>query len=86
MYASRVVEHRPAGEFFAAPVHPYAGALLDALPERAFQPIPGHPPMLTDLPAGCAFAPRCPSTQDICGTLPALVAGAACHHPIGGPT
>ncbi|MFK3979511.1 ABC transporter ATP-binding protein [Micromonospora sp. NPDC050397] len=86
MYASRVVEHRPADRFFAAPVHPYGAALLDALPDRAFRPVPGHPPMLTDLPAGCAFAPRCPHRTDLCRTAPALSSSAfgahACHHPI----
>ena len=87
MYASRIVEHRPAAEFFAGPRHPYAHALLDALPDRAFAPIPGHPPMLTALPAGCAFAPRCPHAAADCGVRPALEAdgpgSVACHHPIG---
>jgi peptide/nickel transport system ATP-binding protein len=90
MYASRIVEHRPAARFFAGPHHPYAHALLDALPDRAFRPIPGHPPMLTALPAGCAFAPRCPHAADDCTRQPQLqpVDGGrtACHHPTGGPT
>lgn len=85
MYASRIVEHRPADRFFAGPAHPYAHALLDALPDRAFAPIPGHPPMLTALPAGCAFTPRCPRAQDDCATQPSLVK-VACHHPLGDPT
>jgi peptide/nickel transport system ATP-binding protein len=87
MYASRIVEHRPAREFFGGPRHPYAHALLDALPDRAFTPIPGHPPMLTDLPAGCAFAPRCPRAAEECGSRPGLDSDEqgrlACHHPIG---
>ncbi|GAA3942860.1 ABC transporter ATP-binding protein [Actinoplanes auranticolor] len=83
MYASRIVEHRPAAGFFAGPRHPYAHALLDALPDRAFAPIPGHPPMLTALPAGCAFAPRCPHAADDCGIQPGLHPDVACHHPIG---
>ncbi|GAA0546272.1 ABC transporter ATP-binding protein [Paractinoplanes ferrugineus] len=83
MYASRIVEHRPALEFFAGPRHPYAHALLDALPDRSFAPIPGHPPMLTDLPAGCAFAPRCPYASIDCGTQPSRDRGVACHHPMG---
>jgi peptide/nickel transport system ATP-binding protein len=87
MYASRVVEHRPAAEFFAGPRHPYAHALLDALPDRAFAPIPGHPPMLTALPAGCAFAPRCPYAAADCGSHPGLDPDGrgrlACHSPIG---
>ncbi|TDC39162.1 ABC transporter ATP-binding protein [Micromonospora sp. 15K316] len=86
MYASRVVEHRDGGDFFTAPTHPYAEALLDALPDRAFRPVPGHPPMLTALPVGCAFAPRCPRRADSCERAPQpspVGAGTvACHHPI----
>ncbi|WP_432991507.1 ABC transporter ATP-binding protein [Dactylosporangium sp. CA-233914] len=82
MYASRIVEHRPAAELFAAPAHPYTAGLLDALPGRAFRPIPGHPPMLTALPAGCPFAPRCAHTDDACTVQPATADGAACHHPL----
>ncbi|SCL34906.1 peptide/nickel transport system ATP-binding protein [Micromonospora nigra] len=91
MYASRIVEHRPAGELFDGPAHPYSAALLDALPERAFRPVPGHPPMLTDLPTGCVFAARCPAVTDACRLRPEPVpvggqgGVAACHHPIGVP-
>ncbi|TDB79683.1 ABC transporter ATP-binding protein [Micromonospora sp. KC721] len=89
MYASRIVEHRPAGALFDAPVHPYSAGLLDALPDRAFRPVPGHPPMLTDLPPGCAFAPRCERATDTCRTAPAPAlpgpGRAACHHPLGAP-
>ncbi|MER6757133.1 ABC transporter ATP-binding protein [Micromonospora echinofusca] len=86
MYASRIVERRPTAELFAAPAHPYTEGLLDALPERAFRPVPGHPPMLTDLPPGCAFAPRCERATDVCRTPPAPPAGGpgrvVCHHPL----
>ncbi|GIE81727.1 ABC transporter ATP-binding protein [Actinoplanes philippinensis] len=81
MYASRIVEHRPAADVFTAPAHPYTCALLNALPDRAFQPIAGHPPMLTALPAGCAFAPRCTHADGACATLPAGPP-VACHHPL----
>ncbi|MGI5215589.1 ABC transporter ATP-binding protein [Plantactinospora sp. CA-290183] len=86
MYASRLVEVRPADRFFGAPGHPYGAALLDALPDRAFRAVPGHPPMLTALPAGCAFAPRCPRATDACADQPAPAAYGAgtvrCHHPL----
>ncbi len=83
MYAGRIVEIADAPAFFGAPGprHPYARALLDALPERAFTPIPGMPPELGDLPDGCAFAPRCARATARCGTLPEPVDGVACHHP-----
>ncbi|MEV6347123.1 ABC transporter ATP-binding protein [Actinoplanes sp. NPDC051851] len=80
MYASRIVEHRPARQVFGNPAHPYTAALLDALPDRAFRPIPGDPPMLTALPAGCAFAARCARVTAACAELP--TGPVACHHPL----
>ena len=65
MYASRLVEHGPADEMFSDPWHPYTRGLLGALPDRGFTAIPGDPPELTALPAGCAFRPRCP-VRDHC--------------------
>lgn len=84
MYAGRVAELTAAADFFGSPGprHPYARGLLDALPERAFAPIPGMPPELGDLPEGCAFAPRCARASDACATVPALTGGVACHHPV----
>ncbi|MEU3688335.1 ABC transporter ATP-binding protein [Streptomyces narbonensis] len=83
MYAGRIVEIAPAQRFFGptGPRHPYARGLLDALPDRAFTPIPGMPPELSALPDGCAFAPRCPLATDLCATRPEPRAGVACHHP-----
>ncbi|MEU6299054.1 ABC transporter ATP-binding protein [Streptomyces erythrochromogenes] len=83
MYAGRIVETAPAGTFFGSPGprHPYARGLLDALPERAFTPVPGAPPELGALPPGCAFAPRCAAADPLCRTRrPALTEGVACHH------
>ncbi|MBT2400121.1 ABC transporter ATP-binding protein [Streptomyces sp. ISL-100] len=84
MYAGRIVELSDATRFFAAapgPRHPYARGLLNALPERAFAPIPGMPPELGDLPPGCAFAARCTYATDACAVQPDFVDGIACHHP-----
>ncbi|MEU9703647.1 ABC transporter ATP-binding protein [Streptomyces sp. NPDC047981] len=88
MYAGRIVESTPARRFFGepGPGHPYARGLLNALPDRAFTPIPGMPPELTALPPGCAFAPRCPRATEACATQPPLLAGVACHHPEDRPT
>ncbi|GAB2629570.1 ABC transporter ATP-binding protein [Streptomyces capparidis] len=85
MYAGRIVEVAGAAEFFGAPGprHPYARGLLDALPDRAFSPIPGMPPDLGDLPDGCAFAPRCPRAGAVCAAVPELADGVACHRPAG---
>ncbi|MFE5298920.1 ABC transporter ATP-binding protein [Streptomyces sp. NPDC056632] len=85
MYAGRIVELTSAAPFFGdpGPRHPYARGLLDALPEREFRPVPGLPPELSDLPEGCAFAPRCPRASAACAVRPEFAAGVACHHPLG---
>ncbi|MDT0323506.1 ABC transporter ATP-binding protein [Streptomyces millisiae] len=82
MYAGRVVEVASARRFFGTPGprHPYARGLLEALPERSFTPIPGLPPELDALPAGCAFAARCHLATERCATQPAVSDGVACHH------
>ncbi|MER6407581.1 ABC transporter ATP-binding protein [Streptomyces viridosporus] len=89
MYAGRIVELADARTFFGAPGprHPYSRGLLDALPDRAFTPIPGMPPELGALPGGCAFAARCTRATDTCATLPPLTGPSptgevACHHPL----
>ncbi|MEV5105930.1 ABC transporter ATP-binding protein [Streptomyces massasporeus] len=82
MYAGRIVELADATAFFGAPGprHPYSRALLRALPDRAFTPVPGMPPELGDLPAGCAFAARCDRATDTCAAPPPP-GPVACHHP-----
>jgi oligopeptide/dipeptide ABC transporter ATP-binding protein len=62
MYAGRIVEEGPARQVLTVPRHPYTQGLLAASPtleKRKLTPIPGSVPQLTDLPPGCAFAPRC---------------------------
>ncbi|MGE3287131.1 MAG: ABC transporter ATP-binding protein [Pseudonocardia sp.] len=81
MYAGRIVETGDATRLLDRPRHPYTRGLVDALPERAFVPVRGHPPLLTDLPPGCAFAPRCDRADPRCSTLPEPVGGVACHYP-----
>ncbi|UGY94641.1 ABC transporter ATP-binding protein [Streptomyces gobiensis] len=77
MYAGRIVELAEARAFFGepGPRHPYAHGLLNALPERAFTPIPGMPPELGALPEGCAFAPRCERATEACAVLPDMPTG-----------
>ncbi|WP_235879052.1 ABC transporter ATP-binding protein [Saccharopolyspora karakumensis] len=65
MYASRIVEAGPADEVLGDPWHPYTAGLLAALPEGGFEPIPGHPPSLTELDRiegewGCVYCQRRP--------------------------
>ncbi|NYI95005.1 peptide/nickel transport system ATP-binding protein [Streptomonospora nanhaiensis] len=76
MYAGRVVEEGPARAVFAGARHPYGAALSAAFPRvgdpasrRAPRGLPGDPPDPADLPAGCAFRPRCPQAQDRCAEV-----------------
>lgn len=65
MYAGRFVEEGTVDEVFDAPSHPYTRGLLGSIPRideaaaHSLRPIPGLPPDLGNLPAGCPFAPRC---------------------------
>ena len=71
MYAGRIVEAGPVRRLFTRPAHPYTRALLESIPHLGARAarltaIEGQPPDLAHLPAGCAFAPRCPSVMERC--------------------
>ena len=72
MYAGHVVESAPVQQIFETPAHPYTVGLLQSLPrlnERRgskLTPIKGQPPDLTNPPASCSYAPRCPKVQSRC--------------------
>ena len=73
MYAGRIVEIGPVRQIFKSPAHPYTRALLDSVPRLGAKgarltAIEGQPPDLATLPAGCAFAARCPFVMDRCRT------------------
>ena len=74
MYAGRVVETGPVRAIFRSPAHPYTRGLLASMPGgrrgRRLQAIDGAVPMLGDLPAGCAFNPRCPDRFEPCTSAP----------------
>jgi peptide/nickel transport system ATP-binding protein len=78
MYAGQIIEVATADEFFRAPKHPYAQALLRALPDagrrgESLAAIAGTVPALTQAFSGCRFAPRCASAMMHCAsTLPTL--------------
>jgi oligopeptide/dipeptide ABC transporter ATP-binding protein len=89
MYAGHVVESGTVEDIFNAPRHPYTLGLMNSLPQAEGQdewlrPIPGSPPNLVNVPAGCPFHPRCLLSQgrEQCRTeLPGLdPAGAGANH------
>ena len=72
MYAGKIVEEGGVDEIFYQSAHPYTLGLKQALPanqasdSKQLIPIPGSPPDMFHLPAGCAFAPRCSHKMAIC--------------------
>jgi peptide/nickel transport system ATP-binding protein len=78
MYAGRIVERGTKRDLFKNPWHPYTWGLLNSIPPlagprpRRLNSIAGAPPSLLDLPAGCAFGPRCRYRFQACDERPAL--------------
>ncbi|MGY6633463.1 MAG: ABC transporter ATP-binding protein [Alkalilacustris sp.] len=71
MYLGRSVETAPVDALFAAPAHPYARALIEAIPRVGRQRprsivLRGDPPGPVDLPRGCRFQDRCPAMRSLC--------------------
>lgn len=66
MYCGQIMEMGSAQEIFREPLHPYTRALLDCMPERGFNPIPGISPSMISPPEGCRFGPRCPFREEMC--------------------
>jgi oligopeptide/dipeptide ABC transporter ATP-binding protein len=73
MYAGSVVETGTADEVLSAPRHPYTAGLIASAPDGSgglsgarLETIGGAPPTITELPEGCAFAPRCRHAQLRC--------------------
>lgn len=64
LYAGKVVEQGKAQTFFQGPLHPYAQALLEALPEREFKPLPLG--LGREGRGGCPFFPFCPEAYTPC--------------------
>jgi len=86
MYAGRIVEEGTTSDIFALPSHPYTRGLLESLPRIDASPsgslvaIPGLPPDLGHLPAGCPFHPRCSRVVDRCrAEYPPTVALSTTH-------
>ncbi|MCS7175030.1 ABC transporter ATP-binding protein [Pseudothermotoga sp.] len=84
MYAGKLIEEAPTEELFNEPKHPYTKYLIGSLPrfgdKSKREGLPGSPPSLLNLPAGCTFHPRCPFKMKKCELEePVLVSLNASH-------
>lgn len=96
MYLGRPVETGTKAEVFGEPRHPYTKALLSATPvadpsaKKHRIKLEGELPSPMNVPAGCAFAPRCWKAQDRCRAERPLLDGSqhltACFFPEGSGT
>ncbi len=79
MYGGQVMERGTTEALFERPTHPYTMGLLKAVPRldkdtEFLETIPGNPPNMMNMPAGCPFSPRCDFVTDNCwATRPELL-------------
>lgn len=71
MYAGKIVEQGTLEDVFNHTLHPYTEGLFNSLPNiknrtAMLKPIKGLMPDPTNLPKGCAFAPRCDYATPAC--------------------
>jgi oligopeptide/dipeptide ABC transporter ATP-binding protein len=75
MYLGQVTELGPSEELFEDPMHPYAQALLSAIPhpdprkKKARVILEGDVPSPINPPSGCRFHTRCPTCYAPCSKL-----------------
>lgn len=87
MYAGEIVEEAAAQDVYRRPRHPYSDGLLHSFPplrgpRRELGGIPGSPPDMASLPAGCAFRDRCSFAFEACAHVtPQLVRPAVADDP-----
>jgi peptide/nickel transport system ATP-binding protein len=87
MYAGRLAEKASTDTIVSEPLHPYTQALIASLPEvgvrhdtTTLTGIPGRPPSLANLPAGCRFRDRCPFAFAKCTETPPFEEVKPGHH------
>lgn len=86
MYLGAIVERAPRAAFFAQPLHPYAQALVGAVPSldprrrRRQTLLQGDVPSAAALPGGCRFRQRCPLAHERCAQQEPVLHEAAPSH------
>lgn len=79
MYLGQIVEEAGVKDIFENPLHPYTLGLMNSIPkldgekrDRLYV-IEGTVPLLSQIPQGCRFAPRCPLADERCrASMPEL--------------
>lgn len=72
MYLGQIVEEATVEDIFDNPKHPYTWGLIQSIPRldgdrhKALYTIKGMVPLLSQIPNGCRFAPRCPYATERC--------------------
>ena len=72
MYLGQIVEEGTVDDIFDRPLHPYTKGLMDSIPKldsdkgERLHMIKGTVPLLSQIPEGCRFAPRCPYAAAQC--------------------
>ena len=73
MYLGQIVEEADVYTLFEHPMHPYTRGLLRSIPtvkggkREELSVIEGTVPLLSQIPQGCRFRPRCPCASQVCG-------------------
>ena len=86
MYLGKIVEIGDKEELFSNPLHPYAQALLSAIPvpnperKRKIIELKGEIPSAINIPPGCRFHPRCPKAFDKCPIEEPVLVNVGRHH------
>lgn len=76
MYMGKIVEFGTVEQVLGRPQHPYTRALLRSVPvlgigrNMRLETIRGNTPDPSEMPEGCAFAPRCDFATDRCRSAP----------------
>ena len=72
MYLGQIVEEADVVSLFSNPRHPYTRGLLKSIPRVSggrredLYIIEGTVPLLSQIPQGCRFCPRCPYAEPAC--------------------
>ena len=85
MYLGQIVEEANVEDIFSNPLHPYTRGMMESIPQledekrERLHVIKGIVPLLSQIPKGCRFAPRCPYADEGCGQNMPELSGEGTH-------